>query len=95
METNALDYALAAIISMHTSEGELHPITFHSHTLTGAKINYNIHDKELMVIFEAFKHWEHYLEGSASPIDVIIAHKKLEYFCTTKLLTQRQACWSE
>jgi len=31
VETNASDYALTAIISMQTSEGEFHPITFHSH----------------------------------------------------------------
>ena len=48
-----------------------------------------------MAIFEAFKCWRHYLKGSASPINVITDHKNLEYFCTTKLLTQRQAHWSE
>ena len=35
------------------------------------------------------------IEGSASPIDVVTNYKNLEYFCTTKLLTQRQACWSK
>jgi len=95
METDTSDYTLAVIISMKTSEGELHPITFHSCTFTGAKLNYNVHDKELMAIFEAFKHWRHYLEGSASPIDVVTDHKNVEYFCTTKLLTQRQAHWSK
>ena len=48
-----------------------------------------------MAIFEAFKHWRHYLEGSASPIDVVTDHKNLEYFCTMKLLTRRQAHWSK
>ena len=95
VETDTSDYTLAVIISMQNSEGELHPISFHSHTFTGAKLNYNVHDKELMVIFEAFKHWRHYLKGSTSPIDVVTNHKNLEYFCTMKLLTQRQACWSK
>jgi len=35
VETNTSDYALAAIISMQISEGELHPIAFHSCTFTG------------------------------------------------------------
>jgi len=95
METNASDYALAAIISMQTLEGKLHPIAFHSHTFTSAELNYNVHKKELMAIFEAFKHWRHYLEGSALPIDVITDHKNLEYFYTTKLLTQGLAHWSK
>jgi len=41
---------------MHTSEGELHRISFHSHTFTSAELNYNVYDKGLMAIFEAFKH---------------------------------------
>ena len=48
----------------------------------------------MAAIFEAFKCWRHYLEGSPTPVDVITDHKNLEYFSTTKLLTRRQACWS-
>ena len=46
-------------------------------------------------MFEAFKCWRHYLEGSPTPVDVITDHKNLEYFSTMKLLTRRQARWSE
>jgi len=49
----------------------------------------------ILAIFEAFKIWQHYLEGLAYPIDVVMDHKNLEYFSTTKVLTQRQARWSE
>ena len=52
VETDTSDYALAAIISMHTLEGKLHPITFHSRTFTGAKLNYDVHNKELMAILK-------------------------------------------
>ena len=54
-----------------------------------------MHDKELLTIFKAFKTWRHYLEGSASPVDVVTNHKNLEYFSTSKVLTRRQARWSE
>ena len=60
VETNALDYALAAILLSYDMEGALHPITFHSHTFTGLELNYNMHDKELLAIFEVFKRWRHY-----------------------------------
>ena len=30
VETDASDYALAAILSQHTSDREIHPIAFHS-----------------------------------------------------------------
>jgi len=70
-------------------------IAFHSRTFTAPELNYDIHDKKLLAIFEAFKIWRHYLERSASPIDVVMDHKNLEYFSTTKILTHRQAKWSE
>ena len=87
VETDALDYALAAILSAYDTEGALHPIAFHSRTFTSPELNYDVHDKELSAIFEAFKRWRHYLEGLAEPIDVVTDHKNLEYFSTTKLLT--------
>ena len=91
VETDASDYAVAAILSITCSNNEIHPVAFHSRTLTGAELNYNTHNKELLAIFEAFTTWRHYLDGSASPIDVVTDHKNLEYFSTTKLLTRRQA----
>jgi len=57
METNALDYTLAAILSIVNEENEVHLVAFHFHTFTVAELNYNIHDKELLVIFEVFKIW--------------------------------------
>ena len=95
METNTSDYALAAILSIMTKDNEIHPVAFYSRTFSALELNYNIHDKELLAIFEVFKIWRHYLEGSASPIDVVTNHKNLEYFSTTKILTRRQARWSE
>jgi len=95
VETDALDYALAAILSIVNKDNEVHPVAFHSHTFTVVELNYDIHDKELLAIFEAFKIWRHYLEGSAYPIDIVTDHKNLKYFSTTKVLTWRQVWWSK
>jgi len=95
METNTSDYALAAILSIMTKDNEIHPVAFYSRTFSALELNYNIHDKELLAIFEVFKIWRHYLEGSASPINVVMDHKNLEYFLTTKILICQQARWSE
>ena len=91
VETNALDYALTAILSIVNEDNEVHPVAFHSHTFTAVELNYNTHDKKLLAIFKAFKIWQHYLEGPAYPINIVIDHKNLEYFSTIKVLTQRQA----
>ena len=90
------DYALTAILStVSLMDNEVHPIAFHSCAFTPPELNYNVHDNELLTIFEVFKIWQHSLEGSPTPIDVVMDHKNLEYFSTTKLLTHCQVCWSE
>ena len=66
MKTDALDYALVAILSIINKENEVHPVTFHSHTFTmTSELNYNTYDKELLAIFKALKIWQHYLKGLA------------------------------
>ena len=57
IETDASDYALSAIVSSRTPDSKIHPIAFHSHSFNSAELNYDTHDKELLTIFEAFKHW--------------------------------------
>src|SRR5258708_21954464 len=56
---------------------------------------YDTHDKELLAVFNCYKAWRHYLEGSRHPIDMVTDHKNLEYFTSTKKLTCQQAHWSE
>src|SRR6185369_6711556 len=86
VETDASDYALGAILSIRTSDDEIHPVAFHSRTFTPPELNYDTHDKELLAIYKAFKVWRHYLKNSTTPIDVVTDHKNLEYFSTTKVL---------
>ena len=95
VETDASDYAIAGIFSVRTDDGEIRPVAFYSRTLSGAELNYDTHDKELLAVFEAFKAWRHYLESPHHTIDVVTDHKNLEYFSTTKVLSRRQARWSE
>ena len=63
VETDASDYALAAILSI-VLDDDIHPIAFLSRSFTNTKINYDTHDKELLAILEAFTKWRHYLEGN-------------------------------
>src|SRR5882724_9784768 len=96
VETDASDYAIAAIISqISPDDGDIHPIAFYSRSMQLAELNYEIYDKELLTIFEAFRQWRNYLEGSAHVVLVFSDHKNLEYFVTTKQLTCCQVHWSE
>ena len=74
---------------------KLHPIAFYSRKFSGAEINYDIHDKELLAIIASFKEWRVYLEGAKHKIQVFTDHKNLLYFTSTKELNRRQVRWSE
>jgi len=95
VESDASDYALAAILSIELENGEIHPVAFHSRSFNPTELNYDVHDKELFAIFEAFRIWRHYLDGSATLVDVVTDHKNFEYFSTTKILNCCQAHWAE
>ena len=87
VETDASDYALAAVLSICTPDGDYHPVAFHSWMFKDAETNYDVHDKELMANYDTFKRWQHYLEGASTPIDVVTDHRNLQYFSTMKVLT--------
>ena len=91
METNTLDYFLAAILLVMTGEKEVYLVAFHFCIFKAIKLNYDTYDKELLVVFEAFYTWCHYLEELKLLTDVITVHKNLEYFSTTKILSHYQA----
>jgi len=63
METDASDFAIGAVLSQQV-EGRLHPVAFHSRKMDKAKINYEIHDKEMLTVVSTFKEWRRYLEGA-------------------------------
>jgi len=55
-KTDTSDYALAAVLSLYGLPMEnLHRIAFPPDFFLPKKLNYNVHDKELLAIFEAFK----------------------------------------
>src|SRR5699024_9122803 len=95
LETDASDYVSAGVLSQHDDNGVLHPVAFFSRKHSATECNYEIYDKELLAIIRCFEEWRPELERTPSPTKVITNHRTLEYFMTTKLLTRRQARWSE
>ena len=91
LETNASDLAKGAVLSQYEPDKKWHLLAFYSKKFSPAEINYDIHDKEMSVIVDSFKEWEHWLIGSLHPIAVYTDHKNLEYFTTMKVLNHRQA----
>jgi len=95
VDTDASDFVSAAILLQYDDDGILHPVAFLSKKHSPAECNYEIYDKELMAIVWAFEEWHAELQSVENPISVLMDHKNLEYFTTTKLLNCQQARWAQ
>ena len=95
IECDASDFAISAVL-LQEFEGRLHPVAFHPRKMNNHhdKINYEIHNKELLAITAAFKEWRRYLEGARHKICVYTVHGGLEWFTQNKPLNRRQARWA-
>ena len=89
LKTNALNQTIEAYISQSNDKKRLHLIAFHSKKLTDAELNYEIHNKKLLIIVDSFKQWKVYLKKSKHQIQVYINYKNLLYFTITKVLNRR------
>jgi hypothetical protein len=94
IESDSSDYAISAVLSQKHGD-TLFPVAFMSRKMNDAERNYEIHDKELLAIVAAVRLWRHYLEGLERPFVILTDHQSLQYFQTEKVLTRRQAGWSE
>jgi transposase InsO family protein len=94
VETDASKFAAAAILSQLHDPGNWHPVAFWSRKLTSAEAGYPTYDQELLAIVFAFKHWRHYLEASATPVEVLTDHNNLQGFMGVKELSGRQSRWA-
>jgi reverse transcriptase-like protein len=97
IETDASKYAMGAILSQLDSNGDRHPVSFISKTLSPAERNYEIYDRELLAIIRVLEEWRHYIQGSAHTTIVLSDHKNLTYYqevSKAKKLNRRQARWS-
>lgn len=70
-------------------------MAYYSHKMTPSECNYEIYNKELLAIVQAFEEWRKYLELSPYPVLVQTDHKNFEYFMTTKFLNCCQARWTQ
>ena len=82
--SNALDYGVGAVLSQDHGQGD-QPVAYESRKMTPAKLNYPVHEKELLAIVHAIKIWHVYLEGR--PFKVVTDHASLEYLQTQPKLS--------
>ena len=88
VKTDTSDYVSEGILSQYNENDVLHLIAYFFKKHNSVECNYEIYDKELIIIICTFKEWCSELEGSTYSINVITDHKNLEYFMFTKQLSR-------
>jgi hypothetical protein len=66
---------------------------YYSKKNASAECNYEIYDKEMLIIIQCLKEWDAELR-SVSSFQICTDHKNLKYFMTVKKLTEQQMRWS-
>ncbi len=66
---------------------------YYSKKNASAEYNYEIYDKEMLIIIWCLKEWDAELR-SVSSFQIHTDHKNLKYFMTVKKLTEQQMRWS-
>ena len=95
LETDASDYVTADVFSQSDEKENLHSVIFFFSKMFSEKCNYEIYDKELLIIVKTFKEWHFKIHGTADSVTVLINYKNLKYFITICKLNCCQACWNE
>ncbi len=71
------------------------PITYFSGTFTPTEQNYDIYEKEFLVVIKALKNWRAHLIWTKKPFIIEMDYKNLMYWKKPKKLTERTVWWHE
>ena len=91
VEADVLNYTTGGVLSMKGSDELWRPVAFISKSLSNTERNYEIHNKEMLVVVRCLEAWRHFLEGAMIKFEIWTDHKNLEYFMKVQKLNRRQA----
>jgi len=95
VETDASDFAIAAILLQKFENGKLHPVSFISRKQSAPELNYDVFDNEMLAIVVSLRKWRYFLQGVQHKTIIYSNHQNLTYFKTAVSLNRRQARWAE
>ena len=55
LETNTSNYAIGVYLTQKRNDDKMRIVVFYAYKMTGSKLNYNIHNKELLAIVETLR----------------------------------------
>ena len=95
LSTDASDFATGVVLSQKDMQTNLwHPVAFFSKSLDVHERNYEIYDKELLVVIRGLEEYRHHLEGHPHKVEIWLDYQNLTFFRTAQKLTRRQARWA-
>ena len=86
IKTNASNYATRGVLSIKCSDNLWRPVAFISKSLSNTKRNYEIHNKEMLVVIRCLEVWRYFLEGTTVKFKIWTDHKNLKYFMKVQKL---------
>ena len=92
---NVSDYVAADVLSQLNKKKNLHSMIFFFSKMSLKECNYEIYDKELLIIVKAFKEWHSEIYDITDSVTVFTDHKNLKYFITIYKLNCHQVCWNK
>ena len=90
VEADASEYAIGEVLSIKYKNEKWRPVVFISKSLNKTERNYEIHNREMLVIIRCLEEWRHLLEGIQDRFEIWSDHKNLEYFMSSQKLNRRQ-----
>jgi hypothetical protein len=84
METDASDLVMG-MCAKQERDGKWHLVAYYLKKFTSAEENYDVYDKELLVVVVLLEHWRIYAE-SCSDLVILLDYKNLVNFTITKTL---------
>jgi len=93
VEADASNYATGGVLSMKCLDEKWRPVAFISKSFSDTERNYEIHNKEMLVVVKCLEVWRHFLKGTVVKFEIWTDHKNLEYFMKVQKLNRRQARW--
>ena len=94
VEIDAFDKIIEIILSQQDENDHWHSVAYLFKKMISAKSNYEIHDKEFLIIVDVFKHWRHYFEKVRHEMLVLTNHNNLRKFMKITKLSFRQIRWA-
>jgi len=64
VEVDASDFATGGVLSIRCKDKKWRPVAYISKSLNEVERNYEIHNKEMLVIIQCLEAWRHLLEGA-------------------------------